>query len=374
MISPNLISIDTSIFGALAKDYFSGKTEKRKSAKETIDFINQSGLVPFFSFHHIQEILQHKNRGVVFNRWSLIKRFHCVAWLSSFDNSEILGSSIDFHKCEVELALNKKLLCSATLREFIVGKLVNFCAGEDFVEKFEDVYMQLREFGLIDANRNREIESLTHIQDPKIDSIKLSELHKSKLRPIQEMISFLGVAQNNTELKLRACGDESLHSPEQSAATFTKSVFEHGANLYVSERNNLYEAFIVNAGVRTDQVTPNTRVGELGYLSIYNKRLELILESLGISDDQARNLKPENSYSWIIWRFLYEAMKTEKRAHGSNVIDRDMATLAFVVDVFTVDKRVKEYFRQLSMKKPEVFMAFGSIIKLSSYSDLLKLK
>lgn len=365
-----LISIDTSIFGVLAKDYFSSDLIKRQRAKLTVDYINHSGFIPFFTFHHIQEIIQHKNRGVVFNRWSLIKKFHTVAWLSCYEDSNILGSVIDIHKLEVKSCIDFGFVDLAHLRAIIREQLIKYCVGEWFVDNFERVYMQLRDIGAIDLNRNKEIESLSHIQDKRINSLKLSELNKSKLRPKHELIDFLQRHQKKMEAGLLSQGDKLLRDAKQSSQYFTGSVVEHASPLYLSNNENLYKAFVQNSGVRLDQVTPNTKVGELGYLSIYNKRLQIILESLNLPADLAYNLRPEDSSIWNIWRFLDEAMKNEKRAHGSNVIDRDMSILALCVDVFTVDKRVKEYLRQFSIKKPELCKSFGAVVKLSTYSDL----
>jgi hypothetical protein len=140
--------------------------------------------------------------------------------------------------------------------------------------------------------------------------------------------------------------------------------------LYSDTNANLYESFVLNSGVRLDQVSPNTLVEEFGYISVYNKRIRIITESLGLPAEIEFKLIPQNSGVWLIWRYLDEAMKSEEKAHGSNVIDRDMSVLALVVDIFTVDRRVKEYFRQLSKKNPLLGGSFSRVDKLSNYTEL----
>lgn len=148
-----------------------------------------------------------------------------------------------------------------------------------------------------------------------------------------------------------------------------EEVTENGQKLHCSDLS-LYEAFIKLFGVRLDQVTPNATFGQLGYISIYNKKVWQIVESLGFPKERELELTMEKQASWIIWEHLDRVMRREKRAHGSNLQDKHMGVLALFVDVFTADKRVHEYFKQLSRKKPDVFACLGGIAKLSSYSDL----
>ncbi|MFW1480374.1 hypothetical protein ACEWA0_23325, partial [Vibrio parahaemolyticus] len=103
MSKSKLISIDTSIFGDIAKDYFSDNEVLRSQARKTVDHLVLNGYIPFVTYHHILEILQHEDTGTVLNRWSLFQQFPYVAWLSSYDPNAGLGSILDIHKIEVLL-------------------------------------------------------------------------------------------------------------------------------------------------------------------------------------------------------------------------------------------------------------------------------
>jgi hypothetical protein len=148
-----------------------------------------------------------------------------------------------------------------------------------------------------------------------------------------------------------------------------QTVLNEGQQLYSTDLS-LYEAFIQKFGVRLDQVTSNTTVGQLGYIGIYNEKVRQILESLGISKAREVELSPKSQATWIIWEHLDKAMRREIRAHGSNIQDKHMGVLALFCDIFTADRRVHEYFIQFSRKQPEIFDCLGNIIKLSSYIDL----
>lgn len=174
-----------------------------------------------------------------------------------------------------------------------------------------------------------------------------------------------------SDLKLK--GDIKLENSSHAAKEFIKSVINQVQPLYSSTSTSLYESFVLNAGVRMDQVTPKTTVGELGYLAIYNSKMRQILESLGFPESKANNLSPYDSTTWTIWEYLDKSMKYETRAHGSNMIDKEMSVLALYVDIFTVDKRIKEYFRQLKNRNSVLSQNFGNILKLANYSDLKNL-
>lgn len=170
MILPRLISIDTSIFGKLTKDYYSKNKQKSDKAKDVVKFLNENGLIPFITIHHIQEILQHENRGVVFERWSLISMFPTIAWMCSFEDSRAIGSIYDIHQLEVEHLLKAPDSEFEVLRKKFRDRLIQYCTGESFVERFKYLYSEILRMGYLDSKRSKEIESLSHLQDKKINT------------------------------------------------------------------------------------------------------------------------------------------------------------------------------------------------------------
>lgn len=370
MILPRLVSIDTYIFAKLADDFFSEDKKSKEKAINTINHLIKEGLVPFISFHHIQEILQHENDNVVSKRWALIKEFPTIAWMCSYDNSSVLGSIIDIHQMEIKSLLEHHEHNVKVLFQEFRKRLLKYSTGEKFVSFFEPLYCSLRDLGMIDTQRRKAIESISHVRDKSDDKTKLSELNKLTLRNPDEVKRFMAKYQKHLAQLLDAQGDKKLLNIDLVANKFTKEVEGKGQKLYAESNLSLLDAFVVNAGVRLDQVTPETTLGELGYLGIYNSKVEQLILSLGYSKERACELSPESQTTWVIWEYLDKAMKFEKRAQGSNIVDKHMSVLALYVDVFTVDKRVKEYFRQLERKNSVLSGNFSNIVKLSNYSGL----
>ncbi len=373
MILPRLISIDTSIFGKLAKDYYSRNIKNSDNAKDVVRFLNENGFIPFITIHHIQEILQHENEAIIFGRWSLISKFTTVAWMCSFEDNRALGSIYDIHQLEVKYLLESSDYDFEVLFKKFRENLIQYCSGESFVNKFEQVYSEARLLGYMDSKRNKEIESISHLQDKKVNDTKLSELSNFKLKSHDEVIKYIGRYEKRLVSNLESIGDIKIRDPSRVAREFVKSIISEALPLYSNTSISLYESFVRNAGVRMDQVTPNTTVGDLGCLAVYNSKMRQILKSLNIPENKAKDISPCDSTTWVIWEYLDKSMKHEKRAHGSNMIDKHMSVLALYVDIFTVDKRVKEYFRQLKNKNASLGQRFCNIIKLANYADLKSL-
>lgn len=374
MIKPKLISIDTSIFGNIAKDYFSKNKQAAQKARQTISYLTDNGFIPFVCLHHIQEILQHKDDRVVFSRWSLIKRFPIIAWMSSYGDSRVLGSVFDIRKIEIMLTLNGLNSDSIGLKEEIKSKYIKYSTGDEFTDKFEETYQQIRDLRIGDIDRVKELESLTHIKDKEIESIKLSTLLDSQLLAPEVVSANMGRYKNDYEEKLSLQGDVSLLTTATLAEKFVQEVVEESKGLYTSNLS-LYKAFIKHAGVREDQISLSTTVGELGNLGVYNKQVRLLLKSLGILKERESELIPAKQLSWLMWLHFDGLMKNENRAHGSNMQDKHMIPFSLIVDYFTVDKRVHEYFRQFFRNHPSYSEDnFGVVVKLSNYSKLVDLE
>jgi len=369
VVLPKLISIDTSVLGDIAKDYYSRNRKRSEKAHQVISHLNSKGYIPLLSFHHIKEILQYKDDEVVFNRWSLIKKFPTVAWICSSRDENVLGSIVDLHELEIKLLLENKNDHLERFTNLVKSKYIKYSSGLEFIDHFESLYCQIRDLGMIDIQRGKEIESLTHVRSKNVDNTKLSDLFDSRLRTPEETRAFMRQFQSNLVESLIQVGDKKLSDPQSVAESFVDEVLVEGEQLY-SSKQPLYESFVKLAGVRLDQVTPKTTVGELGYLGVYNQKVRQLLYSLGIPEEREVELVPNEQISWVIWKHMDKAMKSDKRASGSNMEDRHMGILALFSDIFTADRRVHEYFRRLSKSESSIYAQMGKVVKLSKYSDL----
>ena len=370
MIHPILISIDTSIYGEAADDYYCNDRRRSESAKKFVEFVVDKGLVPFFSYHHIQEILQHDNDTVVFNRWSLIRKFPTVSWFCSHANKTFIGSAFDIHVAEVKYLTGESMQGVKEIIRNVKNDLIMYSSGEDFVNQFEPVCRELRNHGYIDIQQSKSIESISHVRDKRIDKIKLSDLESLVLKSPIEVEKSLSSHKKHIEELLVEKGDIKLTNHASISEQFVDYVKDKGNLFYNSDGLSLLEKIVKNSGVELSQINSKTTIGDLGYLAIYNSKMKLIAKSLGCDIGAFSGLSQDSIPSWVIWREIDKMMKNETKANGSNMVDKHIAILACYVDILIIDKRVREYFRQLERKAPILSGCFNDVVKLPHYSEL----
>ena len=165
IISPKLIAIDTSILGKVAKDFYGQSTKMRKKALTFLSIIKNNGLVPLFCMHHFQEMLQHDNDSVVYNRLSLIKQFPQVAWVNPSSKDGLVGSIIDIQGTEICKLIKNPDISIETLITEIRQELFSYSSGESFINSIEFELIELRKLNIFTTNKSKKVSSISHISN-----------------------------------------------------------------------------------------------------------------------------------------------------------------------------------------------------------------
>lgn len=370
MILPKIIAIDTYVYEKVAKDFYSRDSGCYKRALSFIDFIITNGLIPFFSLHHLEEILQHENDMIVQDRLSCIRKFPAVAWLKSVNNSGIVGSILDIHGMELKRIIEAPDIKIPDLISEVRKELIQYSSGEIFLNKFEDLLWQIRKSYPFETQVKKIIASISHVVNDKMGKVKLEELKSSELRTFEESQSIGGLFQKSLESKLIKRGDKKLEKINQVAADFVSKVMREGARLYKNNDDSLYERFLQSFDVNLQEVNSDTTIEDLGYLATYKKKLKIVAEYLGLEVDKVLGIPQHALPSWVVWLELDKILKKQERAEGSSITDKYMAILSLYVDILVVDKRFKEYFKQLKSKRLSISEHINKVVSLSSYDKL----
>src|SRR5690606_6274437 len=59
--SAKFVALDTSILGAVARDYFSSDARIRRKAHKFVDGCTSCGVIPFLTWHHFEELIRHRD-------------------------------------------------------------------------------------------------------------------------------------------------------------------------------------------------------------------------------------------------------------------------------------------------------------------------
>lgn len=372
IIVPKLIAIDTSILGKVAKDYSSQTHSRRNKALKFLTTITDRGLIPFFCMHHFQEILQHDNDSVVNSRLSLIKRFPQVAWVKSLSPEGLVGSIIDVQGTEISKLINDPDISIEALVAEIRQELILYSSGESFMNAIEEKLLFLRNLNAFETHKSKAISSISHVRNPNIDNLKLSELHRSQLKSPSEVDESMKLLRETLKQELHTRGDRKLENQDETIDQFLELVLKGGLKMYEPNQDSLYKKFISSSGIEKHEVDENWTVAELGDYSIFKEKIKIIARSFNFDLNKALKIPPSVIPSWFIWVELDKKTREEKFAAGSNIIDKYLASLAFYADILIVDKRVKEYFKQITQKHERFSFINNHIIKLSKYEILEK--
>lgn len=369
MIIPRLISIDTSVFGDLAKDYYCQDIKRSNKAKRVKDYIINSGLIPFFSLHHFQEHLQHKNDDLLKKRFSLIREFPVVSWIKSKNNSFFTGSVIDIFASEIRLILD-----GIKSKNDIILKtkdhLFQYGSGSGLLDNFEDELLFLREFDYFDTQKQKSIDSLIHIMDPNISKIKLSDIQDLEFRTPEDVRKNLDVHRQKIKLELIKRGDKKLKDVNVLSNQFIREVEKFGLELNQNSSATLIEKVLSVYGLTRTNIDENTTIGDLGALAVYKTQIDIISEPYDFNTDTVLKLPKSAIPSIDVLARVEKIIRNESRAHGSNFPDKYMSVFALYVDYLIADKRINECFRQLRNKDSDIIPQSNHILKMSHYSNI----
>ena len=370
MLTIKLIAIDTSIFGRVAADYFGYEKVRKKNAESFLTSMTNQGLVPFFFWHHLEEILQHSDDTTVQNRFALIKKIPLVAWLKTVNHDGWIGSIIDIQGAEIKYLLGDPTIKYENLIRNVKKDLVYYTSGEEFTERFEYPLLLLRDYNFFKTQKKKAISSISHVRDPEIDNTKLSILNESRLKQPSEAKESLNNLKGKLEEEIQNRGDKKLKNASKYIQQFVSEVAQDGMKFYEMDSSSLYERFVKSHGVDIDEIDEDFTIGDLGYLAANKSRLRIIAESFGLDFKRIIKISQDSIPSLVILTELDKLIRMEKYASGSNITDKYLAVLSFYVDILVVDKRLKEYFKQVIRRHQNLSLVINNIISLSSYEKL----
>src|SRR6266700_4315532 len=116
IIRPRFIALDSSHLGAVALDRISRKVERRQKAEAFEQACEKQFAVLLLCWHHIQELLSHRDDEIVSQRIDYIKSLPLVATVSSFRGAAVAGSVIDLQAFEARAAFEAPAASLAEVR------------------------------------------------------------------------------------------------------------------------------------------------------------------------------------------------------------------------------------------------------------------
>lgn len=367
MIVTKLISLDTSVFGAIAADYFS---RDNLVARKVVQFLIDNGFIPLFSIHHIAEHLQCSDIKVIDKRFSLIRSFPVVAWIKG-GVSGLPGSIIDLMGSEISLMQDGVKDPSEILQKS-KQYLIRYGSGEDLICRHEEILWTTRALGCFKLQRSKAIDSLVHVANRGVLSERLYDIKKYKRNTSIEALKKFDELKRVITDNLVKSGDKKLEKVPEVTDWFIGQVKADAQDLFTNDNLSLFDHLLNSYGLSEKDIDKNTTVGDLGEIATHKEQLKIVARSYDLNLRKSYKFPMKSIPSKYITSEVEKCIRSEKRASGSNVIDKYISALSLYVDLNIVDKRVNEYISQIKRKKHPISKLITTVAKVSHYSEVEK--
>lgn len=368
LIVPRLIALDSSIIGNVAQDYYHSNQQSRNRAIIFLDYLYSQNLIPLVVWHHIEELLQHKDDKVICDRMRFIRNLPMIAWFDSINPPGMIGSIMDIQATELSWLIDNP---SAFLEEIIQhtkNKLLKFGTGQDLISIYDErTWEQIRKELPHRQKRRREIASISHaiVSDKEPNSSS-----NWQLRSPEEAIKALGILQDNLEGHLITRGDKKLSEHKAVAQKFIRETYEHGVQFY-QNKGKAQEIFLKSFGLNPEEISDKATMEDIGYTAIFREKFKILAKILGVNFKNALNaIKEDHCPSWLIWQEVDKVLKTAYRASGSDITDNYLSALSLYADFLVVDKRLHEAFRQIVRRNIVIGQIVKNTISVPDYEEI----
>src|SRR5882757_9143225 len=101
LIQPKFVALDSAHLGAVAADKATSDRTRLRRAEAFEKALEESGIVLFLCWHHLQELFSHHKEDVLAQRVAYLQSLPTVAAVASFRNDDVIGTVIDLQSFEV---------------------------------------------------------------------------------------------------------------------------------------------------------------------------------------------------------------------------------------------------------------------------------
>lgn len=346
---PQFIAIDTSALGAMSKDFWSGDAKRRDRASATVHSLADDNWVIVLTFEHIQELIQHENDEVAFNRLRFLSRLPMVAKLKTFSGSQF-GTVFDIDCHEIDAIVRHGLHSPAHIIQHVRGHCWDFLSGEELIGEVDEFWEMTREMAFPLQDRSIELASLLRSGDPNIMNVKLKDVPRKTFPSSKQGRAALSRLASSMASRLEKHGDQRLYDGRSTVEEFHRELADDLSEMAQSGDDS-YSAITRFFGIDDQYLDGEMTVSDLGDLAHFVKILEKASGRLRLPRLSLSDIRPGDCPSWSLKVRLRERQNTADRVKGSDLIDTHLAVLALYADAVHVDKRTNDHLRQIRCRK-----------------------
>lgn len=367
----SLIALDSSIINDIAKDYFHENDDKKQKAKNIINLFYESGGIFIITWHHLEELLAHKDDNIVNCAIKFILSLPIVASIKN-DSEDFIGSIMNIEIKELSNIINNENDNLEVIIKKTKEDIFNFSSGKKFLEPFLLVQPFLRKIALHNANKKKEIVSISRAKSLRIGNPKLSDLKTGKINSPEQARFILKYMEKLLANEIKIKGDKKIESADILAKEFLSIISKDMEKFINSPSTSFEELFLKSQNITNKEFENLKNMEEYNLLIIFKKRIKGISKCFSIvNEKKILEIEEKSCPTWLLWKELYKCWIKAERVSGSDINDAFLSGLCMYVDLTIVDKRTYEYLSQIKRKNKTLKPLIGRFEKLSTYSDIL---
>lgn len=368
---PRLVVLDTAHFASLVADITSNSPQKRDAARRFFPSLLEAGWIPLLCWHHIEELLQHKNDELVDARLRFLRHLPLFAWIRPSDPNAGPGSILDVLRAEVVAAYGNPGASAKKVRDLARDALLSVGSGSDAIpETFNDWRVLRRELEAHEHN-SRRVAAISRWRPTDIDNTRIRDWINRPARTPDEVASNLKHARNRLQREIAVRGDKRISDPAGIAAAFMAQVARDGHIVATGRHSSPATQFLINAGLEPEDIDPSATFGETMDLLIFQTRMRIVTEAHGLPWAQLkRRVTRQQLPVMLIEESLRRHAHDQPERKGSDLNDTHLLCLAPYADMTYVDKRTSESVRRVRRKVADFDNLVGDIAKATGYADI----
>ncbi len=368
---PRLVALDSSHLGRVADDKFSSESSRRECAEHFESILIQKGYMLLLSWHHVYELLKHKDDQRTCKRAAFLSALPAIGWIKSFSEPNQIGSVLDILIAEIQTAWTLVNAKATEVRDVSAKSLVKFGSGSD-IKLAIDLWHDMREEFFRREARDREVIALSRSLQFDISGTKVSSWLKQQLRSPEEAAHRLKSFQESLTQEIKLRGDKRIPDASLVANAFFDDI-RNEYNFLQKDQINPGLQVLLRHGISIEDLDSDPTMGELTDLAMFRKQLEVANRTMGLPWNQLKtNISMTQLPSWIIQDALRKFGQDLRERKGSELSDSHLACLSAYADVTYVDKRTYENFRQSEKNSTAFAEIIRRVRKTSHYSDAIK--
>jgi len=370
---PKILVLDSATIGKVSKDYWDSNIFLRNKARTFINRLQYLSVFVTFTATHLIELFRYGDEQVVQARLRFLRRIPLIAWLRSYDNSQLPGGIPDLLLRELHVVVHSKIREWREIVDAVRPELWEMGIGSKTFLDNDEFLSDIKRWSHHLLEKEIYTESIARTDPGQMSDVKLCEVLRLPLRAKEERDAYIDRFAQELQKQLEQHGDERFDNPQKAAIDFANSTLQD-VKAVDEIGGNPIQILLKSVDVPLELLYPEMTCREFGELAIYANRLKKISKSLCPPIELTINdIPPDTLPSYVLERKLALIQRKAERVSGSNMGDRHITPLIFYSYGVEVDKRTYELLNQVRRKEPKLASLMGKFFPSSDYSQIPEL-